>query len=760
MSKLIQQAVKLHQEGQLSEAERMYRSILWAAPRDFDALHLLGVLKLQQDDPNEAVRLIGAALEVDRKSVSAHLNYGAALAALKRHEEALASYDKALAITPRNANILSNRGDTLCDLGRPAEALASYEKAIAYDARCLSALVNRGILLRDLGRSTEALASYDKALAIDPKHAEAWSNRGTALHDLDRITDALKSYERALALRPDYIDALFNRGNALLALKQPAEAIKSYARALVLNPKHADAYNNRGNAFSALKRYEEALASYDQALAIKSDHIDALVNHAAAHRKLENFDQAIAEYEKLVATKPDLSSLLNELAECYVATCRWSEFDKLSEQVVAAAIEGRSMVDPFMLLGFDCTAAQHRACAENSLRLKKVASVKREWDRANFSTDRIRIAYLSADFHRHVTAHVMAELFELHDRERFEVIGISFGPDDGSQIRSRLVKSFDRFFDVSSQLDTQVAKVIRDLNVHVAIDLKGHTTDARIGILADRAAPVQASYMGFPATSGADFLDYIIADKIVLPFDQQPFYTEKIVHLPDSYYANDSKRQIASRIPSRTEAGLPEDAFVFVCFNNNWKINSRIFDIWMRLLKAVDGSALWLFKSNDSAVTNLRKEAQALGVDPDRLVFAPPLDLRDHLARLKLGDLFLDTLPYNAHTTTTDALWMGVPVLTCKGDVFVSRVAASLLEAIGLPELITTNLGDYEALALKLATEKPLLHSIRLKLLQNRTTCHLFDTDRFRRHIESAYTTMWETWQRGESPRSFSVQSD
>ena len=354
----------------------------------------------------------------------------------------------------------------------------------------------------------------------------------------------------------------------------------------------------------------------------------------------------------------------------------------------------------------------------------------------------------------------MAELFELHDRERFEVIGISFGPDDGSPIRSRLIKSFDRFFDVLAQTDTQVAKLIRDLNVHIAIDLKGHTTDARIGILADRAAPVQVAYMGFPATSGADFIDYIIADQIVLPFDQQPFYTEKIIHLPDSYYANDSKRQIAPLTPARTEAGLPEDAFVFVCFNNNWKINSRMFGIWMRLLRAVEGSVLWLFKSNDFAVTSLRKEAEARGVDPDRLVFAPPLDLPDHLARLKLGDLFLDTLPYNAHTTATDALWMGVPVLTCKGDVFVSRVAASLLEAIGLPELITTNLGDYEALALKLATERPLLDAIGRKLLQNRTTSHLFDTNRFRRHIEAAYTRMWEVWQQGESPRNFSVQSD
>jgi predicted O-linked N-acetylglucosamine transferase (SPINDLY family) len=351
----------------------------------------------------------------------------------------------------------------------------------------------------------------------------------------------------------------------------------------------------------------------------------------------------------------------------------------------------------------------------------------------------------------------VAELFELHDRDRFDVIGISFGRDDRSEVRARLMRAFDRFHDVASTSNRAVVSLLQELEVDIAVDLKGHTEGARLAILAARPAPLQVSYLGYPGTMGVDFIDYVIADGIVLPVDQQPFYPEKIVHLPDSYQVNDSKRRIASRIPTRRELGLPDHGFVFCCFNNNWKINAAMFDIWMRLLAAVDGSVLWLFRSNDLATANLRAEAKARGIDPARLVFAPFLDLPDHLARLKRAELFLDTLPCNAHTTASDALWAGLPVLTCIGDTFAGRVAASLLNGVGLPELVTNGLDEYEALALRLARDRPLLQSIRRKLEQNRLSSPLFDTDRFRRHLEAAYTTMWEMHRRGESPRSFRV---
>jgi predicted O-linked N-acetylglucosamine transferase (SPINDLY family) len=757
MSTSIKKALELHKQGQVNEAERLYRSVLLSSPCDFDALHLLGVLKLQNGDPAEAVRLIGAAIEIDQRSVPAHLHQGLALAALNRHEEALDAFNEALAISPRNAAVLTSRGDALCDLGRPAEALESYDRAIGSDPRTVAALLNRGNLLRALGRPSEALASYEKAVAVDPRNAIALNNHGTALHDMDRVAEALTCYDRALALMPDYIEALFNRGNALLALRRPGDAVKAYARVLLLDSKHVAAYNNRGNAFARLRRHEEALNSYDQALAIDPQHLDALINRAAALGKVERYDEAIDAYLQLRTSQPEVATVLNDLLGYYTTICRWTDIAELAAEAIAGVAAGTVPIDPALLLRLDCTPEQHLAGAKNWLRLKGIKAVTRDWRKETFPTDKIRIAYLSADFHQHVTAYVLAELFELHDRSRFETIGISFGPDDASPVRARLVKSFDRFFDVQSRSDADAAALIRDNKVHIAVDLKGYTTDSRIGILAQRAAPVQASYMGFPASTGADFIDYIIADRIVLPLDQQPFYTEKIVHLPDSYYVADSKRPIAALPPTRGACGLPEDGFVFCCFNNSWKITARVFDVWMRLLKSVDGSVVWLLKSNAAAAANLLSAAQQRGVDPDRLVFAPQCDLPAHLARIALADLCLDTLPYNAHTTAMDALWLGVPIVTTMGEVFSARVAASQLHALGLPELITRNLEEYEALALTLATNRSQLETIRQKLAHHRSHYPLFNTGRFCRHLEAAYAAMYEAWRRGEAPQSRSV---
>ncbi len=757
MPQAIEQALRLHQQGRLNEAERLYREVLRRTPRDFQALHMLGVLAFQQGRAQEALPLIAAALAVEPKSAPAHSHHGLVLAALNRHEEALASYDRSLAIRPRDADALTNRGDALCDLGRREEALASYDRALAINPRLVPALVNRGIVLCDLGRPAEALASHDKALAVEPRDSIAWNNRGVALARLGRHGEALASHERALALSPDDLDALMNRANTLLTLKRPAEALASCARAIALKPDLVDAHVSRGHALFDLGRFDEAIASYDRALAIDPFHAEGRFHRAGALSKIGRDQEAIAAYQALRESKAPLPTLLNDYAVCLSNACQWSHAARLVTELATAVADGSAAVDPFTLLRFETTPDQQLACAQSWLRYKKPVAVERDWTRAEFSSERLRIAYLSADFHRHATAHLIAELFEIHDRANFEIIGVSFGPDDRSELRARLVRSFDRFFDVTTRTDEDVAKLLRDLQVHIAVDLKGHTADARPGIFAQRAAPVQASYLGYPGTTGAQFIDYVIADKTVLPFEQQPYYTEQIVHLPDCYQVNDSTRRIAAA-PSRAEAGLPDGAFVFCCFNNTWKLAPRMFDIWMRLLQGAEASVLWLYRSNDLAAANLRKEALARGVDPQRLVFAPQADAADHLARLTLADLFLDTLPYNAHTTASDALWAGVPVLTCLGTTFSGRVAASLLHAVGLPELVTENLEAYESLARRLAAEPPRLQSVRRKLAEQRLTFPLFDSQRFRRHIEAAYRTMWDIWRRGERPHSFAVE--
>jgi protein O-GlcNAc transferase len=379
------------------------------------------------------------------------------------------------------------------------------------------------------------------------------------------------------------------------------------------------------------------------------------------------------------------------------------------------------------------------------------------WRGERYRHDKIRIAYLSTDFRAHAVAFLIVGIFEHHDKGRFETTAISFGRDDNSETRARIQTAFDRFIDVQDMSDFKVASLMREWEVDIAIDLNGHTGDSRTAILAHRPAPLQVNYLGYPGTMGASYIDYIIADRFVIPKAQEDHYSEKIVYLPDAYQANDRKRRIADRTPARSETGLPERGFVFACFNNTYKIGPEVFDVWMRLLRGIEGSVLWLLEDNAIAAANLKREAELRGVAPARLVFAPRTTPDQHLARHRLADLFLDTLPYNAHTTASDALWMGLPLVTTPGSTFPGRVGASLLHAIGLSDLVTASLADYESLAQKLAQEPGALAAIKAKLAANRDSHPMFDTARFARYLESAYATMWERQQRGEEPASFSV---
>lgn len=396
-------------------------------------------------------------------------------------------------------------------------------------------------------------------------------------------------------------------------------------------------------------------------------------------------------------------------------------------------------------------------CARNYSRRKYPVAAKPLWAGERYSHDRIRIAYLSADFHLHATAHLMAELFERHDRERFEVSAWSFGPETGDAMRDRLRRAFEHFNDVRDVSDEGVASRLRAAEIDIAVDLKGYSKGCRPAIFARRVAPVQVNYLVYPGTTGAEYMDYIIGDAEVIPEEHEAYFSEQVVRLPDSYQVNDTKRVIAEHVPSRAAAGLPESGFVFCCFNNSYKITPEVFDVWMRLLQQVEGSVLWLLQDNTVASRNLKLEASARGVDPKRLVFAPRRPPPDHLARHRLADLFLDTLPCNAHTTASDALWAGLPVLTCRGHFFVGRVAASLMRAIGLPELIVDDLAGYEAVALRLAQRPGELAALKSRLAKNRMTHPLFDIDRYRLHLESAYATMMEHHRQGMPRQGFLV---
>ena len=576
-----------------------------------------------------------------------------------------------------------------------------------------------------------------------------------ALHQYD---EALASYERALALKPDHVAALNNRGNVLSALRRAQEALASFDRAIALRPDFADAHSNRADALLALQRPDEALASADRALALKPGFVEAINSRGNALRGQKRYDEAARAFAQLAGSGPRFDHALGDLVDCELRSCDWALVAAHAAQVTAAVADGRRAALPWIFLGVSGSAAAQLACARTFVADRFPAAATPLWRGERYRHDRIRVAYLSADFHEHATAHLIAGLFEAHDATRFELTAMSFGPDMNDPMRERLRRAFPRFLDVRDRSDRDVASMLHESEIDIAVDLKGFTANSRTGIFALRAAPLQVNYLGYPGTMGAPYIDYIIADRHVIPPDHDVHYAERVVRLPGAYQVNDARRRIAETAPTRAGAGLPESGFVFCCFNSNYKITPEIFAIWMRLLDRVPGSVLWLLEGNALASENLRREARRCGVAPERLIFAPTLPADQHLARHRLADLFLDTRPVNAHTTASDALWTGLPLVTCTDDAFAGRVAASLLHAVGLPELVAHDSERYEAIALQVATTPSLLAELRTRLARNPTTHPLFDTDRYRRHLEAAYTTMWEHWQSGLAPASFDVE--
>lgn len=552
--------------------------------------------------------------------------------------------------------------------------------------------------------------------------AEAHNTLGVALVNQARLEEALAAFRAAVSAAPQSAEASNNLANALSQLERHAEALPVLEEVIRLRPQLAEAHYNLATTLQALKRHEDAIAALDTALGLA----------------------------------PRLSYALGMRVWNALAVCRWRDLAPRCESLRAQVRDEAIAAEPFGFLAVSPSPAEQLACARAHAReqfLTQAPSIRR----VPRTPGRIRIAYLSADYQEHATAHLAAGLFERHDRTGFEILALSYGRDDGSPMRRRLERAFDRFVDVRSESDESAARALRELDVDIAVDLKGYTTGARPGILARRPAPVQASWLGFPATMGVDFIDYLLADPIVVPPGEQGFYGEKLVYLPQCYQVNDAARAISARTPTRAEAGLPAAGFVFCCFNNNYKILPATFGLWMRLLREVPGSVLWLLEDNPAARRNLEAEARAAGVEPSRLAFAPRLPQAEHLARHRLADLFLDTLPYNAHTTASDALWAGLPVLTCAGSTFAGRVAASLLHAVGLHELVTSSAEAYAQLALALARHPHRLDAFKARLAANRASAPLFDTERFARGLEEAYRTMWQTWRRGEAPAGFAV---
>lgn len=724
---LLNNAVKFMQAGMGWQARAHCEQVLAFAPDHAQAHYLLGLVAIRAGRFEEARGSIDRSLQLEPAHPAGHNNLGVVLKKLGLPREALAHFEAAAAQKPDYAEAHHNHGNTSMELGDAAAAVASFGRAIAARPGYAEAFNNQAHALAAMGRAAEALRAVDDSLALKPDNASAHTNRGNILAGLRRFDDALAAFGRATQLDPADPAPLANRGGVLMELKRHDEAIEDLDRAIALDPGHADAYENRANAA------------------------------AGAKRRLES----VAYFERLYALAPDYPFVPGNLLHAKMLCSDWDGIEALSAVIREGLQARRPVVEPFGYQGIAADEADLLACAEifAAREFPQVAAPAAE-DAVSAPGEIITIGYLCGEFRQHATSILLCGVYEAHDRSRFRLVALDNGIGDtqgGDDYRRRIEAAFDTIVDISHLGDDEAAQRIAQEKIDILVNLNGYFGDGRLGVFARRPARVQVNYLGFPGTIGAPYIDYLIADETVIPAASRAHYTEKVVWLPHSYQANDDRRAIATQAPTRGEQGLPAQAFVYCCFNNNYKITPGTFGVWMRILQRTPGSCLWLLEDDAVVAANLRREATARGVDGARLVFSARLAPAEHLARHRLADLFLDTLPYNAHTTASDALWAGLPVLAQTGNTFPGRVTTSLLRALGLDDLAVATAQAYEDLAVHLATDAQALSGVRARLHAARTEAPLFDTTRFTRHLEAAYVEMVRRDRAGEAPGHFSI---
>ncbi len=803
LATVLKHGLACHQQGDLKQAEENYLKILDIAPENADALHLLGVLSNQKQDNTTAIDLISRALQIVPRQPIFHSNLGNALRDSGLNELAIAAYQKALQIKPDlfethinmgiaydqlanfdgavsayqqaihlkpdSAEAYYNLGNSFKEQRLEDKAIDCYRRAIAIHPQFVEAYYNLATVLEGQANDEAAIDCLKQCLRINPQWAEAYNNLGNLYKRQDLHDQALVHYQKAVRLNPQFYVAQNNLGNALKDLGCPAEAIACYQKALQVYPQYAEAYLNLGITLAEFDRPLDALNQFQAAVRLNPDFAEVHNYLGITLAELGKRSEAIECFERAIEINPTYSEAYRYLIYQLQYVCNWSRLktvsDRLDQLTGPAAPGGQFATEPPFIHMARYPDPEHqlinaRAWCRKMMPPRSGCSPMFSFDPHRLKAGKLTIGYLSGDFHDHATAHLMLGVFGRHARNKLQINCYSYGPDDHSTYRAHIRKQSDLFVDMRELSHLDAARRIYADKVDILVDLKGHTRGARLGILAYRPAPIQVHYLGFPGTTGADFIDYLITDRIVTPIDDAPFYSEKLVYLPHSYQVNDQQQKIAVREWSRNECGLPDKGFVFSSFNLPYKIDPLMFDCWMRILKQVPGSVLWLFKGSQASMKNLVREARGRGIDPGRLVFADKLPKANHLARLQLADLALDTRIVNGHTTTSDSLWAGVPVLTLMGKQFAARVSASLLNAIGLPELVVDQLGAYERLAVRLATHPAELQKIKMQLSENRLAMPLFDTSRFIKSLEAAYLKMWHMFIEGRAPQQFEVDED
>jgi predicted O-linked N-acetylglucosamine transferase (SPINDLY family) len=658
-----------------------------------------------------------------------------------------------------STNALLQKAVALHQEGKLSDANAIYESILQSEPGHFDALQLLGAIAVQTQNYERAIAILSQVLKLQPNYVPALNNYGIALHELKQFEQALVNYQQAIALAPNYAHAHFNLANTLYELKYFDRALASYQQAIAIWPNYSQAHCNRGNALQKLSRFDQALAAYELSISIEPACALNHFNRGKLLERLNRLEEALVSYQRALELDSEFEFLPGIIAHMKMQLCDWQDFDHHLQLVRQKNGRLEKATLPFGFLALIDAPSEHLQCAQTYANTKFPENHKLGLIPKRNKKSKIRIGYFSADFRTHALLTLICEMLELHNKNLFEIIAFSCGPKDNSSMRLRASQAFDQFIDIDNLSDTQAAQLARQLEIDIAVDLSGHTNFTRPGIFALRAAPIQVNYLGFAGTMGADYVDYIVADPVLIPQSAQVHFSEKVVYLPHTYQANDRKNTIADRLFTRSELGLPEHAFVFCSFNAPYKILPDTFASWMRILGKVPGSVLWLIQAAPSVKKHLRQEAAKHGIEANRLVFAPRMGMAEHLSRHRQADLFLDTFPYTAHTTASNALWVGLPVLTLMGQSFASRVGASLLNAIHLPELITHSMAQYESLAIELASNLDKLGAIRSKLAAHRSCTPLFDTPLFTQHLEQAYRQMYDRYQADLAPDHIYVHS-
>ncbi|MBT8583627.1 tetratricopeptide repeat protein [Polynucleobacter paneuropaeus] len=716
---LLNLSIQNIQSNKLNEAEKSLLQVLKIDPKNADALCFLSVIAAYRVQFKEALKLINKSIDAFSANAVAHSNKGNILKELGRNVEALVCFDKAISLDQNYAEAYSNKGNVLQELGRYQDAISVYDRAISLEPNYAEAYSNKGNALQELGRFDEAMTWYAKSLSINFYSASAWNNMGVAYRKIKNYEKASECQERALEISPAYAEAWANKGCTAQALFKNVEAVNYFEKAISLKPEYAGAHADKGNVLEKLGEYEDALTCLQTAYSLK----------------------------------PHQDYLLGSIIHTKLKMGFWDRLDEDYDRFISGLSSDRRMALPFAALSFsESPAINHkvaRLLVDNQPRDEQTLGPLKK-----YKHQKIRVGYFSADFRDHPVSLLTVELFELHDREKFEIYAFSLRKAaDGDKVEPRLRKAFDHFLVLDDKTDIQVAQIAREYEIDIAIDLGGHTELGPTRVFSFRAALIQVGYLGFAGSTGANYMDYIVADKTVIPESSRQYYTEKVLYLPDTFMVDDSRRVPSQEPISRAQYHLPEDKFIFCCFNNGYKFNKRILESWARILLRVQKSIFWISENNIPFRKNILKEFEKLGVSSERIIFSQRVDLMgDHLARYALADLFLDTNPYNAHTTAVDSLKAGLPIVTYLGDTFPGRVSASLLRAIGLPELVTENIREYEELAIDLAMHPEKLRDIRSRLMKNRYTTPLFDAPLFVKNLESAYLAVHKRYLDGQPP--------